>query len=132
LLDHLSLNYASLVDNDAQQGARALREMLALYCPADDAAALRQIEGLRSVSSEPVVRRLPSPGPIVFGRGLAVTLHFDDAAFEGASAFLLGAVLAQFMRQYVSINSFAETVVATLARGSIMRWPERSGRCPTL
>ena len=132
LLDHVSLNYASLVDNDAQQGARALREMLALYCPADDAAALRQIEGLRSVSSEPVVRRLPSPGPIVFGRGLAVTLHFDDAAFEGASAFLLGAVLAQFMRQYVSINSFAETVVATLARGSIMRWPERSGRCPTL
>ena len=132
LVDHLSLNYASLVDHDAQQGARALREMLALYCPADDAAALRQVEGLRSVSSEPVVRRLPSPGPIVFGRGLAVTLHFDDAAFEGASAFLLGAVLAQFLSQYVSINSFAETVVATLARGSIMRWPERSGRCPTL
>ncbi|WP_248323886.1 MULTISPECIES: type VI secretion system baseplate subunit TssF [unclassified Caballeronia] len=132
LLDHLSLNYASLVDHDAQQGARALRELLALYCPADDAAALRQIEGLRSVSSEPVVRRLPSPGPIVFGRGLAVTLNFDDAAFEGASAFLLGAVLAQFMAQYVSINSFAETAVATLARGCIMRWPHRSGRCPTL
>ena len=72
LLDHLSLNYASLVDANAQEGARALRELLALYCPADDAAAHRQVEGLRSVSCEPVVRRLPSHGPIVYGRGLAI------------------------------------------------------------
>jgi len=78
------------------------------------------------------VRRLPSPGPIVFGRGLQVMLQFDDAAFEGASAFLLGAVLAQFFAQYVSINSFAETVASTSTRGEIMRWPARAGRCATL
>ena len=132
LLDHLSLNYASLVDTNEQEGARALRELLALYCPADDAAAHRQVEGLRSVSCAPVVRRLPSPGPIVYGRGLAIALHFDDAAFEGASAFLLGAVLAQFFAQYVSINSFTETQVATLARGPVMQWPARIGRCATL
>ncbi|KXU82855.1 type VI secretion system protein ImpG [Caballeronia megalochromosomata] len=132
LLDHLSLNYASLVDGNAQEGARALRELLALYCPEDDAAAHRQVEGLRAVSCEPVVRRLPSTGPIVFGRGLAITLSLDDAAFEGASAFLLGAVLAQFFAQYVSINSFTETHVATLARGPIMQWPARTGRCATL
>ncbi|SAL03737.1 type VI secretion protein [Caballeronia calidae] len=132
LLDHLSLNYASLVDTNAQEGARALRELLALYCPADDAAAHRQVEGLRSVSCEPVVQRLPSPGPIVYGRGLAITLRFDDAAFEGASAFLLGAVLAQFFAQYVSINSFTETHVASLARGPLMHWPARTGRCATL
>ena len=132
LLDHLSLNYASLVDANEQEGARALRELLTLYCPADDAAAHRQVEGLRSVSCAPVVRRLPSPGPIVYGRGLAITLRFDDAAFEGASAFLLGAVLARFFAQYVSINSFTETHVATLARGPIMHWPARTGRCATL
>ena len=132
LLDHLSLNYASLVDANEHEGARALRELLALYCPADDAAAHRQVEGLRSVSCEPVVRRLPSPGPIVYGRGLAITLRFDDAAFEGASAFLLGAVLARFFAQYVSINSFTETDVETLARGPIMKWPARTGRCATL
>jgi type VI secretion system protein ImpG len=132
LLDHLSLNYASLVDTNTQQGARALRELLALYCPADDAAAHRQVEGLSAVSCEPVVRRLPSTGPIVYGRGLAITLTLDDAAFEGASAFLLGAVLAQFFAQYVSINSFTETHVATLARGPLMQWPARTGRCATL
>lgn len=132
LLNHLSLNYASLIDSDPQQGAQALRELLALYCPAGDSAAQRQVDGLRSIDSAPVVRRLPSPGPIVFGRGLQITLQFDDAAFEGASAFLLGAVLAQFFAQYVSINSFAETVASTSTRGEIMRWPGRTGRCATL
>ncbi len=132
LLNHLSLNYASLLDSDPQQGAQALRELLALYCPAGDSAAQRQVDGLRSIASTPVVRRLPSPGPIVFGRGLQVMLQFDDAAFEGVSAFLLGAVLAQFFAQYVSINSFAETVASTSTRGEIMRWPARAGRCATL
>ena len=131
-MNHLSLNYASLLDSDPQQGAHALRELLALYCPAGDSAAQRQVDGLRSIDSAPVVRRLPSPGPIVFGRGLRITLQFDDAAFEGASAFLLGAVLAQFFAQYVSINSFAETVASTSTRGEIMRWPARAGRCATL
>ena len=84
------------------------------------------------MSCAPVVRRLPSPGPIVYGRGLAIALRLDDTAFEGASAFLLGAVLAQFFAQYVSINSFAETRVATLTRGPIMHWPARTGRCATL
>ncbi len=56
----------------------------------------------------------------------------DDAAFEGSSAFVLGAVLSHFFAQYVSINSFTETVVCTLARGEIMRWKAREGACATL
>ena len=116
----------------ASRARGALRELLGLYCPADDAAAQRQIEGLRSVDSRAVTRRIPARGPIVFGRGIEVTLTLDDAAFEGAGAFLLGAVLAQFFSQYVSINSFTETVVKTLARGELVRWPARTGRCRTL
>ncbi len=132
LLNKLSLNYLSLVDSDPQQGASALREMLALYCPAGDANAQRQIEGVRSIASTPITRRMPSPGPIAFGRGLQITVTFDDAAFEGSGPFLLGAVLSEFFAQYVSINSFTETVVHTLARGEIMRWPARSGACAIL
>jgi type VI secretion system protein ImpG len=132
LLNKLSLNYLSLVDSDPQQGAVALREMLALYCPAGDLNAQRQIEGVRSIASTPITRRMPSPGPIAFGRGLQISVTFDDAAFEGSGPFLLGAVLNEFFAQYVSINSFTETVVCTLARGDIMRWPARSGACAIL
>jgi type VI secretion system protein ImpG len=132
LLNQLSLNYLSLQDSDPQQGAAALREMLALYCHTDDPSAHRQVEGVRSIRSKAVTRRMPSPGPITFGRGIEVTVTLDDAAFEGTGAFLLGAVLGQFFAQYVSINSFTETVVRTVARGDIMRWPAKGGLCATL
>jgi type VI secretion system protein ImpG len=132
LLSHLSLNYASLVDSSKEEGACAMRDLLGLYAPVGDVAMVRQIEGLRSVDSVAVTRRLPARGPIVFGRGLEVNLLIDETSFEGASAFLFGAVLARFFSQYVSMNSFTETVVTSTTRGEIMRFSPRSGLCRTL
>lgn len=132
LLSHLSLNYASLVDGNEGQGAQAMRDLLGLYAPAGDGAAVRQIDGLRSIDTHSVTRRLPSRGPIVFGRGLEINLLIDETGFEGASAFLFGAVLARFFTQYVSLNSFTETVVRSATRGEIMRWAPGGGLCKTL
>jgi type VI secretion system protein ImpG len=132
LINQLSLNYLSLADTDPDQGARALRELLALYCHPLDAGAQRQVEGVRSVAARPITRRMPAPGPITFGRGLEITVTMDDGAFEGAGAFVLGGVLSHFFSQYVSINSFTETVVRTVGRGDIMRWPARGGACAIL
>ena len=132
LISHLSLNYLSLLDNDEQQGAAALRDLLLLYGGDSEASLQVQVEGVRSVQSAPIVRRIPTPGPIAFGRGLEVTVTFDEAAFEGSGVFLLGAVLEQFFARYVSINSFTETAVKTLKRGEIIRWPARIGRRQTL
>jgi type VI secretion system protein ImpG len=36
-------------------------------------------------------------------------------------------VLEQFFAKYVSINSFTETVLKTVERGEVMRWPARMG-----
>jgi type VI secretion system protein ImpG len=89
--------------------------------------ASRQIEGLLTVKSRSVVRRVSAPGPISFARGLEVTLTFDEAAFAGTGVFVIGAVLEQFFAKYVSLNSFTETVVRTKQRGEIIRWPTRMG-----
>jgi len=132
LLNQLSLNYLSLLDTDATQGAVALREMLALYCHPADLNAQRQVEGVRSIASKAVTRRMPSPGPIAVGRGIGITVTFDDAAFEGSGAFVLGAVLSEFFAQYVSINAFTETTIRTVGRGDIMRWPAKAGACAIL
>lgn len=132
LLSHLALNYLSLTDNDEHRGAGALRELLALYGDLAEPAVSRQIEGVRSISSEPIIRPVPTPGPMTFARGLQVAVTCDESAFEGAGVFLLGAVLEQFFAKYVSINSFTETVIRTLDRGEIMRWPVRIGRRHTL
>lgn len=128
LISHLSLNYLSLADTDEEHGAAALRELLALYAGPGDAALRKQIEGLRSVRTRPINRRIPTPGPVTFGRGLEVTVTVDESSFGGAGVFLLGAVLEHFFARYVSLNSFTETVITTPERGEVSRWPARSGR----
>ncbi|HEY5911078.1 MAG TPA: type VI secretion system baseplate subunit TssF [Verrucomicrobiae bacterium] len=128
LISHLSLNYLSLLDSSPGTGAESLRDILKLYADPADRQALKQIDGLRSIRYQPIVRRVPSPGPITFARGLEITVVFDEAAFEGQGVFVLGAVLEQFFARYVSLNSFTETVIATQQRKEIMRWPIRLGQ----
>lgn len=132
-INHLSLNYLSLLDTDARQGAAALRDLLDLHAgAADRSSQVKQIEGLRSVKVRPVVKRLPMPGLISFGRGLQIELEVDEMAFLGASAYLFGGVMAEFFRRYVSINSFSETVLRSSSRGEIKRWEARCGNRPIL
>jgi len=128
LVNHLSLNYLSLLDSDGEKGAAALRELLTLYSDSSDPALRKQIEGIKSIRSEQVTRRIPIPGPIAFGRGLQITLTMEESAFVGSGVFLLGAVLDHFFARYVSINSFTETVLQTIDRGEVMRWPVRIGQ----
>jgi type VI secretion system protein ImpG len=69
---------------------------------------------------------------VAFGRGLEVTLTLDESAFEGMGVFLMGSVLERFFAKYVSINSFCETVLRSVQRKEIVRWPARLGRRPAL
>jgi type VI secretion system protein ImpG len=132
LISHLSLNYLTLLDNDQRQGAAAIRELLTLYADTGASVIRKQIEGVRSVTSAPAIRRIGASGALAFGRGLEIAVTFDESAFEGAGVFLLGAVLERFFAKYTSINSFTETVVNTLDRGEIMRWPARTGTRQTV
>jgi len=132
LINHLSLNYLSITDRDENHGAEALRELLSLYTETNDRIMRRQIESVRSVQSRAVTRRMPVPGPIVFGRGMEITVTCDESGFEGTGAYLLGAVLEEFFSKYVSLNSFTQTVLRSTQRGEIKRWRVRSGRRQTL
>ena len=128
LISHLSLNYLSLLDQEAQSGAQMLRDLLALYPDPNDSAAARQIEGVRSVGYKPVVRRMPTPGPISYGRGLEIVVTLDDGAFEGSGIIALASVLERFFARYVSINSFTQMRVHSATRGEVKAWPVRTGR----
>jgi type VI secretion system protein ImpG len=131
-MSHLSLNYLSLMDAGHGGGAAALRDILELYAPAGGMTAKRQVEAVRSVRVRPVVRRLPGAGALSFGRGVEIVIEVDELAFEGASAFLLGAVLEEFLARHVSINSFTETVMRSVGRGEINRWVPAWGKRPIL
>jgi len=131
-IDHLALNYLSLADSNAREGAAALREMLMLYAVHADEVRQSQVRGLLSVSARPVVRRLPLAGPIAFGRGLEVTLEVDRNAFHGHSAFLFGAVMARYLARHVEVNHFVETVLKVAGKGESMRWRPLCGTRPIL
>lgn len=127
LINHLSLNYLSIFQADQDGGATALRELLGLYSDPGDSAARKQIDALLRVSAEPVVSRLPAPGPIVFGRGLEITIDLEQSGFAGAGCYLLGSVLEKFFGRHVSLNSFTRTILRSGEGGELARWRPRTG-----
>lgn len=127
LVSHLSVNYLSITEGGKGKGAAALRELLRLYADDADPGAQRQIEGVVSVTSKPAIHRIPLPGPVAFARGLEITVTLDESAFAGVGVTRLAAVLEQFFARYVSINTTTETVLRTVQRGEVRRWPARIG-----
>nr|WP_204262699.1 type VI secretion system baseplate subunit TssF [Methylobacterium sp. BTF04] len=127
LISLLSLNPLGLVQRGAGRGGEALREALMLFADLADSAVERRIRGVRSVDSRPVVRRLRQRIGTGTARGTEVTVLFEDKAFEGTGAYLLGAILERFFAEYASLNHFTQTVIRTVERGEIMRWPPRIG-----
>lgn len=131
IIAHLTPNYATLIPEDGSDPAM-LRDHLALYGPRDNAALRRQIDGIVSAGSRPVVRRVPGRGAMAVARGSRITLTLDDASFENASLFLFSAVVERFLAEFTSVNSFTETIVRTPGEGTIMSWPPRIGRKHTI
>jgi len=46
---------------------------------------------------------------------------------KALARFLLGAVLERYFAEYSGFNSFTQTVIRSVERGEIMRWPPRTG-----
>ena len=127
LLSHLSLNYLSLCDTDARQGAAALREILSLYGIDSRSRLHKHIDGVASVASKQAISRVPVHGPIAFGRGTEIVLSLDERAFEGTGVMVLGSVLERFFARYASLNSFTQLTLVSQTRGEIKRWKPRIG-----
>ena len=127
LVNMLSTNHLGLVERGAGRNAQALRETLSMFADMNDIATERRIRGIRTVDSRPVVRRVRERSGVGAARGIEVTVTIDEKAFEGTGAFLLGAVLDRFLAEYSGFNHFTQTVIRSVERGEIMRWPPRMG-----
>jgi type VI secretion system protein ImpG len=135
-IGHLAQNYLSLANASGGSSPAAIRDLLRLYADESDpqrrAVDAQQVEGVLSVTSRPITRRVPAPGPVTFVRGIEVAVELDESRFEGSGVFLLGSVLERFFSRYVSSNSLSETVLRSPQRGEIKRWPAIVGRRPML
>jgi type VI secretion system protein ImpG len=120
LISHFSLNYLSIVEG----GEAALKEILNLYDFDNSAATRQQINGIVSLQSRHVTKRIKRS----FCRGTQVTIAFDEDKMVGAGLYLFACVLERFLGQYVSVNSFSQLVLKTIQKKEAIRqWPPRSG-----
>lgn len=135
LVSNLNLNYLSLDSTDSDDGAEAasmLRQMLELYCDTDRSSDSRQLEGILSVKTEACIRQVKFRSHIEVARGMQVSVRIDESAFEGSGAYVLGSVLEQFFARHATVNSFTETVLESVQRNEIQRWPVNIGQRSTL
>jgi len=127
LINMLSTNHMGIVERGGGHNAQALRETLAMFADMKDAVTERRIRGIRNVDSRPITRRVRQRSGVGAARGIEITVTVDEKAFEGTGAFLLGAVLERYFAEYSAFNHFTQTVIRSVERGEIMRWPPRMG-----
>jgi type VI secretion system protein ImpG len=120
LISHLSLNHLSIVEG----GEEALREILSLYDFDNSPSTRQQISGISRLTSRYVTRRMGQS----IGRGIQVTIEFDEDKYVGTGIFLFAAILERFLGQYVSVNSFSQMVTKTIQKKEVFKaWAPRSG-----
>jgi type VI secretion system protein ImpG len=127
LVNLLSTNHLGLVERGAGRNAEAVRETLSIFAEMADSATERRIRGVRHVDSRPIVRRIRQRSGVGVARGIEITVTIDEKAFEGTGAFLLGTVLDRFFAEYSGFNHFTQTVIRSVDRGEVIRWPPRMG-----
>ena len=132
LISYLSLSQFTLDNSDPAAAADSLREMLTLFADISDTITETNLQGLRKVETRPVVRSILRAGAYHAARGIEVKITLDEAAFEGTGVVLLGAAIDRFIAEYAAVNSFTQTIIASVDRGDIVTWPPRTGTGPLL
>lgn len=128
LIRQLGFNYLPLHDMNEREGAQALRDMLRLFVQQDDRIGHQQVSSLMASHIQPVTRRLPASGPLVFGRGVECRLTVDEDGFSGISPYLFGLILEHYLARHVAINTFVQTKLQSMQRGEVATWPVRMGQ----
>ncbi|MBM2578059.1 type VI secretion system baseplate subunit TssF [Jannaschia sp. Os4] len=132
LLSYLSLSHFGIEDRAGGDSAAALREMLSLFADLSEATSEKQIGGIVGLETRPVTQLIAREDGHLPARGIELRITFDEDAYEGAGAVLMGAILDRFLAEYAPTNSFTRTVVASRQRGDIKTWPARTGSGPLL
>ncbi|MFQ1701969.1 type VI secretion system baseplate subunit TssF [Loktanella agnita] len=133
LISYLSLSHFSLEgDDDGSAAADSLRELLSLFADLSNVVTEAQLQGIRTVTTRPIVRSIQRGDGYYPARGLEVRITMDEAAFEGSGIILLGAALDRFIAEYAAVNSFTQTIVTSTDRGDVATFPPRTGSGPLI
>ena len=95
-----------------------------LFDKQQQAATRLKVEGLESLSIEPLMRLFK--GVPVRGSDVRLTINSDKFSGMG-DVFLFGEILNEFFSLSASINSFQRLSIKTVPEGEVINWPVRVG-----
>ena len=128
MVNQLHSNYHSIIGDNESKSGQGLRDVLSPFAESIDKDLIKQVEALFEVHSAAITRRFHTEGPASFVRGQEIKLIFDEGVFGDSGIFILGQLISEFLRRYVMINAFVETVLVSKQRGEIKRWKPKTGR----
>lgn len=129
VVSHLAPGQAGLAAPDGSPDL--LIDHLSLYLRDETPALRREIQGITGVTADTVTRRAGGQARLAFQRGQQLTLHLASAAFAAGSAYLFSSVVARFLAEFATVNSFAECAVRT-DDGLAWGWGPCPGQRPTI
>lgn len=126
LISQLSLNYLSF--SSEKESLEALQEILRIYAGDQPGSQEAEINSIKDMHCETVMRRLGKDAWRGFVKGTAVTLTIDDGGTSSLGSLLFMSVLAHFFGLYTTINSFAELTIKNVRKeGAWKQWPPITG-----
>jgi type VI secretion system protein ImpG len=129
IVSHLAPGHDGFVREDG--GPDLLADHLSLYVRDEAPALRREIQGIVGLTATNVTRRVSGDMRVAFQRGQKLTLQVAMGSYEAASAYLFTSVVARFLAEFATINSFAECEVRA-DNGLTWGWGAWQGRRPTI
>ena len=131
LISQLSLNHLSL--SSENHGLKALKEIIRLYSSVEQLGRAQDIDGIQTMTTAPIIRRMGREAWRGFLEGTKITLTFDESLYSGGSAFLFATVINHFFGLYASVNAFTQLEIKNSRREGVWKlWPPVNGNQPLL
>lgn len=129
IVSHLAPGHQGFVRDDGAPDV--LTDHLSLYLRDGSPALRREIQGITGLSAQTVTRRKGGQARLAFQRGQKLLMTLAAGSFEAGSAYLFTSVIAQFLAEFATINSFTECEVRT-DTGLVWGWAPCAGHRPTI
>jgi type VI secretion system protein ImpG len=129
IVSHLAPGHRGFARSDGSPDV--LLDHLRLYLRDEAPALRREIQGIIGLEASLVTRRSVGVSRLAFERGERLTLTLAASAYEASTAYMFTMVVARFLGEFATINSFAEVCVKC-DDGLSWQWPALSGPRPTI
>lgn len=129
IVSHLAPGHQGFVREDG--APELLADHLSLYLRDEAPALRREIQGIAGLKAETVTRRTGGQARLAFQRGQKLVMSLTAGSYDAGSAYLFTSVVAQFLSEFATINSFTEVEVR-LDNGMRWGWEPCSGHRPTI